>query len=131
MQLIIEEIAEMPELPLNAPLPQEPRLARLCQDLLQAPTLESDIDTAARQVRMSRRNFTRLFREQTGMSFGEWRQQACLLAALTRLGQGEPVTHVAMELGYSSTSAFTVAFRRALGSSPSRYLAGRKSNDSG
>ncbi len=80
---------------------------------------------------MSRRNFTRLFREQTGMSFGEWRQQACLLAALTRLGQGEPVTHVAMELGYSSTSAFTVAFRRALGSSPSRYLAGRKSNDSG
>ncbi|HVL07562.1 MAG TPA: helix-turn-helix domain-containing protein, partial [Burkholderiaceae bacterium] len=72
---------------------------------------------------MSRRSFTRLFRLQSGMSFGHWRQQACLLAALTRLAQGQPVTRVAMELGYSSPSAFTVAFRRALGASPSEYLA--------
>ncbi|HWK54215.1 MAG TPA: helix-turn-helix transcriptional regulator [Hyphomicrobiales bacterium] len=121
MQLIVEEIAAMPELPLSAPLPRDPRLAQLCRALLQAPTLESDIDTVARQVGMSRRNFTRLFREQTGMSFGGWRQQACLLAALTRLGLGESVTHVAMELGYSSPSAFTAAFRRALGAPPSHY----------
>lgn len=123
MQLIVEEIAGMPELPLNAPLPHEPRLARLCLALLQAPTLEADIDAMAQQAGMSRRSFTRMFRLQTGMSFGHWRQQACLLAALTRLAQGQPVTRVAMELGYSSPSAFTVAFRRALGASPSEYLA--------
>jgi len=123
MKLIIEELARMPELPLNAPLPEEPRLAHLCRELLQAPTLEMDINTMAEQACMSRRNFTRLFRAQTGMSFSHWRQQACLLAALTRLELGQSVTHVAMELGYSSTSAFTVAFRRALGASPSEYLA--------
>jgi AraC-like DNA-binding protein len=123
MQLLVAEIAVMPELPLNAPLPQEPRLARLCRKLLQAPTLETDIDAMAQGAGMSRRSFTRTFRAQTGMSFGHWRQQACLLAALTRLGLGEPVTRVAMELGYSSASAFTVAFRRALGAAPSRYLA--------
>lgn len=63
-----------------------------------------------------------MFREQTGMSFGVWRQQACLLAALTRLGRGEPVTQVALDLGYASPSAFTAAFRRVLGAPPSRYL---------
>ena len=129
MRLLVEEIAAMPELPLNAPLPLGPRMAQLCRQLLQAPTLEVDIDTAARQIGMSRRNFTRLFRAQTGMSFGQWRQQACLLAALTRLGLGDSVTRVAMELGYSNTSAFTAAFQRALGAAPSHYLAGRKNKN--
>lgn len=122
MRLIVAEIAEMSELPLNAPLPHTPRLAALCRELLQAPTLEAGIDAMAQQAGMSRRNFTRTFRVETGMSFGHWRQQACLLAALSRLGLGQSVTQVAMELGYSSASAFTVAFRRALGVAPSNYL---------
>jgi AraC-like DNA-binding protein/quercetin dioxygenase-like cupin family protein len=122
MRLLLEEIARMPSLPLNTPLPQDPRLARLCSALIQSPSLDIDIDTMAQKADMSRRSFTRLFREQTGMSFGDWRQQACLLAALTKLGRGQPVTRVAMELGYSSTSAFTAAFRRTLGAAPSHYL---------
>jgi len=122
MALLLDEIAAAPALPLNAPLPADPRLARLCRALLQAPALEIDIDAMAHKAGMSRRSFTRLFRAQTGMSFGLWRQQACLLAALTRLGRGEPVTRVAAELGYGSASAFAAAFRRALGVPPSRYL---------
>jgi AraC-like DNA-binding protein len=125
MHLIVAEIAGMPELPLNAPLPREPELAKLCRAFMQDPSVEIDIDDMAQQVGMSRRHFTRIFRAQTGMSFGHWRQQACLLAALTRLAQGQSVTHVAMELGYGSTSAFTVAFRRALGAAPSAYLTSR------
>ena len=46
------------------------------------------------------------------------------LAALALLGRGLPVTRVAAELGYASASAFTAAFRRALGAPPSRYLRG-------
>lgn len=122
MRLLINEIATMPTLPLSTPLPQDPRLAQLCHAMIQAPSLEIDIDTMAHKADMSRRSFTRLFRQQTGMSFSNWRQQACLLAALARLGRGQSVTHVAIELGYSSTSAFTAAFRRTLGAAPSHYL---------
>jgi AraC-like DNA-binding protein len=122
MRLLVGEIARMPTLPLNTPLPQDPRLARLCRSLIQSPSLEVDIDAMAHKADMSRRSFTRLFREQTGMSFSNWRQQACLLAALARLGRGQSVTQVAIELGYSSTSAFTAAFRRTLGAAPSHYL---------
>lgn len=125
MRLLVEEIARMPMLPLSTPLPQDPRLARLCHALMKSPSLEVDIDTMAHKADMSRRSFTRLFREQTGMSFSHWRQQACLLAALARLGHGQSVTRVAMELGYGSTSAFTAAFRRTLGATPSHYLAAK------
>jgi AraC-like DNA-binding protein len=71
---------------------------------------------------MSRRAFTRLFRRETGLSFVEWRQQACLIAALPRLSAGEPVTTVALDLGYDNPAAFTTMFKRVLGASPRNYL---------
>jgi AraC-like DNA-binding protein len=123
MALLLDEIQRMPALDLATPLPHDRRLARPCRRLLDAPTLGARIDDMAAAAGMSRRSFTRLFRQQTGMSFTAWRQQACLLEALTRLGRGEPVTRVAVELGYGSASAFTAAFRRVLGAPPSRYLA--------
>ena len=124
MTLLLDEIRRMPALPLNTPLPREKRLAALCRELLERPSQETRIDDMARRAGMSRRHFTRTFREETGMSFTAWRQQACLLAALTRLGNGETITQVAMDLGYGNPSAFTAAFRRILGMAPSRYLSG-------
>ncbi|GGF23301.1 transcriptional regulator [Aliidongia dinghuensis] len=122
MALLLDEIAAMRPLGLNAPLPAEPRLARLCRAVLDEPSLEVDIDEMARRAGMSRRSFTRAFRRETGTSFALWRQQACLLSAIVRLGEGEQVTQIALDLGYGSTSAFSAAFRRVLGASPSRYL---------
>ncbi len=55
------------------------------------------------------------------MSFAQWRQQACLLSALPRLAAGEPVTAVALDLGYDSPAAFATMFRRLAGVPPSRY----------
>ena len=122
MGLLLDEIAAARPLPLSAPLPQQPRLARLCMELLRQPTLDSSLDAMAAQAGMSRRTFTRQFRAQTGLAFAQWRQQACLLAAITRLAEGQAVTRVALDLGYASPSAFTAAFRRVLGQAPSAYL---------
>nr|WP_180165825.1 helix-turn-helix transcriptional regulator [Stenotrophomonas sp. SbOxS2]NYT98562.1 helix-turn-helix transcriptional regulator [Stenotrophomonas sp. SbOxS2] len=121
MQLLVAEIASMPTLSLHAPLPADARIARVCRVLFDTPSLAVRLDDVAAEAGMSRRTFTRLFRTDTGVSFAEWRQQVCLLAAIERLGQGQPVTHVALDLGYASPSAFSAAFRRVLGSSPSRY----------
>ena len=126
MALLLDEIRTMPTLALNTPLPADPRLHALCRAMLDAPALDIDIDAMATKAGMSRRHFTRTFREETGMSYAAWRQQACLLAALTRLSRGQSITDVAMELGYGSASAFTAAFRRVLGEPPSRYLAGEQ-----
>lgn len=123
MGLLLHEIAGMPGLSLNAPMPEEPRLARACRAFLAEPSLQTGIDGMAERASMSRRTFTRQFRLHTGISFNEWRQQACLLAAVVRLGNGEPVTRVATALGYSTPSAFATVFKRLLGAAPSRYFA--------
>ncbi|WP_460952821.1 AraC family transcriptional regulator [Pseudomonas marginalis] len=126
LTLLIDEIGTMPELPLSAPLPSESRLARSCQRFLEAPTQKISIGEMADWSSMSRRTFTRNFRECTGMTFVSWRQQVCLLEATARLSHGSSITDVAFELGFSSSSAFTSVFRRNLGDSPARYLAKSK-----
>lgn len=129
MSLLVAEIASMPELPLHAPLPADPRLARVCRRVFDTPSITISLDEVAADAGMSRRTFTRMFRSETGASFAQWRQQVCLLAAVARLGEGQAVTRVAMDLGYASPSAFACAFRLATGQAPSRYLeeAGRAS----
>ncbi|MBM2771429.1 helix-turn-helix transcriptional regulator [Burkholderia anthina] len=122
MALLVAEIATMQCLSLHAPLPADARLAKVCRHLLASPSIAADLDKVAADAGVSRRTFTRLFRAQTGVSFAAWRQQVCMLAAITRLSDGQPVTRVAFDLGYASASAFTSAFRRILGETPSRYL---------
>ncbi|WP_126225245.1 AraC family transcriptional regulator [Burkholderia ambifaria] len=126
MALLVAEIATMPRLSLHAPLPADARLASICRHLFASPSIAADLDQVATHAGVSRRTFTRLFRAQTGVSFAAWRQQVCMLAAITRLSDGQPVTRVALELGYASASAFTSAFRRILGDTPSRYLEARR-----
>lgn len=126
LTLLIDEIGAMPELPLSAPLPAEPRLAQACQRFLDAPAQTVSLDEMADWSNMSRRTFTRHFHDCTGMTFVAWRQQVCLLEATARLSHGASITQVAFELGFSSSSAFTSVFRRNLGDSPARYLAKSK-----
>ena len=62
--------------------------------------------------------------KETGLPFAGWRQQARLLAAMALLAAGQPITRIAVDLGYDSPSAFTAMFRRALGAPPSHYFRG-------
>lgn len=122
MSLLLAEIAVMPRLSLHAPLPADPRLAAACRCLFDAPSLAFGLDRMAAEAGMSRRTFTRQFRKQTGVSFAQWRQQVCLLAAIERLSAGQAITRIALDLGYVSPSAFSSVFRRVLGIPPSQYL---------
>ena len=119
---ILHEILKMPELPLGLPLPASPRLHELCRQFLAAPGAHLQIDDWAHAAGMSRRSFTRAFREETGLSLSTWRQQACLMAALPRLAAGDSVTSVAMDLDYDSVPAFTTMFSRMLGAPPKSYF---------
>lgn len=123
MALILEEIPLLPRTPLSLPLPREPRLAEICRRFVAAPSAHETIDHWAAQMAMSRSAFTRAFRRETGLAVSEWRQQACLLAALPKLMSGEKIANVAFDLGYDSAAAFTTMFKRVLGIPPRRYLA--------
>jgi AraC-like DNA-binding protein len=122
MALLMEETRRAPVLAFSLTFPRHPALAARCRAFLASPSPHETTDQWCEALGMSRRTFTRLFRAETGMSFGEWRQQACLFAALPRLAAGEPVTSLALDLGYESPAAFTSMFKRVLGEPPSRYL---------
>ena len=122
VQLIIDSIAAPSSASLCAPMPRDSRLLRICQALIEDPTRADSIDDWAAEAFMSRRTFTRSFRDETGMSLAEWRQHVRLLEALARLACGQPVTTIAFDVGYESPSAFTAAFQRAFGVPPSKYL---------
>lgn len=121
-QLLLHEVRLAQTMPLFAPIPQDRALAGLCKAFLKSPHIEAAPQEWADQLHKSLRTFTRLFRLQTGMSFGAWRQQACLLAALPRLTAGQSVTQVALDLGYDSPSAFSTMFRKRLGRVPSDFI---------
>ena len=117
--LILSELQGLQSLPLQLPMPRDPRLRVLCTALLDATGDQRPLEAWARSINVSPRTLARRFQSETGLSFGAWRQQARVLEAMGRLGGGEPVTQVALDLGYESVSAFSAMFRRATGAPPS------------
>ncbi|MGF1619294.1 MAG: helix-turn-helix transcriptional regulator [Rhodomicrobiaceae bacterium] len=122
MRLIISEIRPRPALPLSLALPSDPRARRVCERITADPAAGLPLERCARDAGISGRTLNRIMTQETGLSFGRWRQRARLLAALESLARGEPVLNVALDLGYDSPSAFTAMFRRELGDAPSRYF---------
>jgi AraC-like DNA-binding protein len=121
MTLALLEIGQARALPLQIPLPDNPRLLARCQAFLQSPDIHQSPQDWARDLFVSERSFSRLFREQTQMSFGQWRQRACVMLALSRLSSGHSITRIALDLGYESPAAFSTMFRRLIGCPPTHY----------
>lgn len=122
LSLLVREIERAPVLPLDIPFPADAQLAARCRAYLEHPSPHETIDDWARDLAMSRRTFTRVFRAETGLSFAVWCRQACIFAALPRLAKGESITTLAFDFGYESASAFATMFKRVMGVAPSRYL---------
>jgi AraC-like DNA-binding protein len=116
--LILDEIARAPALPLGVPAVRDPRLARLAAALRADPAREAGMEEWAAACGASVRTLTRLFRQETGMSLGRWRQMLRLSEAAALLAQGVPPARAAAAVGYASAPAFGAAFRAAFGTTP-------------
>jgi len=116
--LILDEIARAPSLPLGVPAVRDARLQRLAAALRADPARAMDLEGWAAECGASARTLTRLFRQETGMSFGRWRQMLRLAEAAVLLSQGVPPARAAAAVGYASAPAFGAAFRAAFGTTP-------------
>lgn len=121
IELLLYEINQAATRDLFAPIPKDKSLARICRLFLAAPSIVSTPEEWAERMHKSLRSFSRFFKQETGMTFREWRQQACLMAAISQLTAKKSVTQVAFDLGYESYSAFSTMFRARLGISPQAF----------
>lgn len=125
-QLVMDEITHADTQPLGVPMPHpqngDKRLRTLCEAVLRAPSQRATLAAWAADTGASERTMARLFRDELGMSYQQWRQQVVLAHALPLLARGTPVSLVAAASGYASDSAFTAMFKAAMGEPPSTFL---------
>jgi AraC-like DNA-binding protein len=122
-EVIVDELAASKPESLGLPSPRDPRLVRITDALASDLSDNRRLEEWAGWAGIAPRTLSRRFMAETGMTFAQWRQQARLLRALERVADGAPVTTIALDLGYDNVSAFIDMFRRALGTTPGRYLA--------
>lgn len=122
MRLILDELTLLPTLPLQLPQPADRRIGTICAALQDDPGDGSTLADWSERLNLDEKTIQRLFRKETGMTFGRWRQQARLLLALERIAVGERIIDVAGALGYDSPSAFASMFKRQFGTTPSHFF---------
>ena len=116
--IILDQFEALAQQPLQLKTPADPRALRIAGLLEKKPASSDPLRTLARHAGASKRTIERLFFAETGVSFQQWRQRLRVIHALRLLAAGNSVTSVALDVGYSSTSAFIAMFRRELGTTP-------------
>lgn len=110
--IVLDEFARAEIAPFALPLPRDHRLRGLCQRLLDDPSLPDGLDAWADAAAMSRRTLTRRFRDETGLSIGEWRRQLRQLHGFRLRAEGATLKEVAPRVGYRSPQAYVAMTRR-------------------
>jgi AraC-like DNA-binding protein len=103
-------------------MPRDPRALDVAAALVDYPASKRTLGQWGREVGASERTLARAFQAETGVSFGRWRTQLRLQAALPTLAEGGSVATASDRAGYESPSAFVAAFRRETGMTPAEYF---------
>ncbi|YAL84167.1 helix-turn-helix transcriptional regulator [Dermacoccaceae bacterium W4C1] len=96
--------------------------AAVARHLAYEPGDPATLNDWAGRLHISSKTLQRDFERSYGVSFSQWRTSQRLQLARTLL-ESEPVNRVAARVGYHSTSAFIVAFRREFGCTPKESIA--------
>ncbi|MGN8051067.1 AraC family transcriptional regulator [Curtobacterium sp. 22159] len=119
--VIVDEVASAPEQPLHLPEPRDARLRRVVRRVERDLTEPVALAELAAWSGVGERTLTRLFREETGMGYRQWRLQLRVHRALVLLAGGMNVTDVAAACGWATTSQFIDQFTPLAGMTPGAY----------
>lgn len=100
----------------------DPQLSRALEQMHKEPGEKWTIAKLARMAGLSRSSFAEDFRSMMGMPPMEYLTRWRMIIARTRLRETrKPVVEIAEDVGYQSESAFSTAFKRVYGNSPSFF----------
>lgn len=122
VKLMLHELAETVDAPTFLPMPAHSAARRVAELAINDPAGRHDLETLASRAATSVRTASRLFPAETGLTFKLWRQRARIVHAIDRLGRGHPIARVAVACGFSSTAAFSAAFRQVTTMTPTQFV---------
>jgi|GEM_PF-25376 len=100
----------------------DPRLARALVALHRAPDEDWPLTRMAAQAGMSRSAFAEAFRSAMGLTPSAYLTDWRLTVATSLLRAGQPQKQVAADLGFSTASSLSRAFKQRFGVSPREWL---------
>lgn len=122
VRLILLELSAVPDAPTYLPMPASPVAKRVAEIALGDHRNRMDLSELASRAATSVRTASRLFPMETGMTLKAWRQRARIVRAMEQLARGKAIADVANDAGFSSTAAFSCAFRQVTTTTPGAFL---------
>ncbi|MEH3035749.1 MAG: AraC family transcriptional regulator [Sphingomonas adhaesiva] len=112
--------------PTEAPIPSADasayRIHQIMNEILARPEAEHSLEALARQAELTPSHFCRVFKKATGTTPHQYVMKARLDRAQELLGGSDlPIAAIADQLGFTSQSHFTRAFRQYAGQTPSGW----------
>jgi AraC-like DNA-binding protein/quercetin dioxygenase-like cupin family protein len=101
--------------------PADERARRVADALIADPADGRTLEAWGRVVGAGARTLTRLFQQELGMSFQDWRTNLRVHVACSLLSSGSSVAAASAAVGFSGPSAFAESFKRVVGRSPREY----------
>lgn len=121
MRVFLDQLLIAPSTSSYLPTANDPFLRRLLKELESNPGDNRSLEKLAQGIGISERSLSRKCKKELGMTLLEWRQRLKTLKSLAMLEEGRKVEDIALELGYSSSSAFSAMFKRMMGQTPADF----------
>jgi AraC-like DNA-binding protein len=120
-RVLVDELREAPDQALQLPEPRDDRLQAIAQRLSDQPGDNTSLAGLGHATGTSARTLSRLFHDELGLTFYQWRTQLRIYHALVLLADGHDTTYVAHACGWSNPSSFIAAFTDLIGTTPGRH----------
>lgn len=120
--LLADRIQAAQPLSLLLPAVKDQRLTAITSRQQKFPALKTDLVAWGKFVHASPRTLSRVFKNETGITYSEWKQIMVIHIAIIQLCLGESIAIIAKNLGYESSSAFIYMFKKHMKVTPSNYL---------
>ncbi|MFC0226154.1 AraC family transcriptional regulator [Serratia aquatilis] len=113
----LDEIRSAHREPMLLRLPADRRLLNFSGDELPPP-----LNIFATTAGAGEKTISRIFMQETGLSYQQWRQQWRFLKSIELLSERNSISSIASALGFASDSAFVYFFKKMSGSTPRAYI---------
>src|SRR5690606_15377807 len=87
-RVLLDELADLDVVQIDLATGQDDRLMKVTEALLEEPQSELTLDDWGRRVGASSKTLERLFRQETGLTFKQWRQRVRVVRSIEVLNAG-------------------------------------------